>query len=83
MLWNKCFLEFKLTVLYTCSFVWNLKETSQLTTALAEWLVPMRYHTELKNQLCDVNFLVRKALYGDFLNLKKFSAKGDKISREK
>ena len=38
---KKRFLEFVLTMLYTYVFVWNHKETSQLTIALAEWLVPI------------------------------------------
>ena len=37
----KCFLEFVLTILYTYVFVWNNKQTSHLTIALAEWLVPL------------------------------------------
>ena len=58
MLWNKYFLEFVLTILYTCVFVWNLKETSHWTTALAEWLVSMWHPTELRSKLCDVTFLI-------------------------
>ena len=27
------------------------------------WLVPMRYHTKLRSNLCDVNLFERKTLY--------------------
>ena len=46
MLWSKYFLEFVLAILHTYVFVWNHEETSQLTTAVAEWLVPLWYHME-------------------------------------
>ena len=63
--------------------MWNNKETSQLTTAHSEWLVPMWYHTKLKSQLCDVNFLKVKTMYCNFVSLKVSSAKVDEILREK
>ena len=46
-------LEFVLTILCTYVFVWNQKKARQLTTVLEEWLFLMRYHTELKSELCD------------------------------
>ena len=73
-------LEFVLTILYTYISVWNHKETSKLATALAEWLVPLWYYTELRSKLCDVNFVIGKALYCDFGSLKTSSAKVDEIS---
>ena len=64
-------------------FVWNHKETSHLTSDLIEWLVPVLYHIELRNKLCDVNFPIRKTLYCNFVSLKTFSAKIDEISQGK
>ena len=52
-------------------------------TALAEWLVPMWYYTELRSILCDVNFLIMKTLYCNFVSLKTSSAKVDEISQER
>ena len=51
-------------------------------SALAEWLV-LIYHTELGNKLCDVNYLIRKTLYCNFVSLKTFSAYVDEISQGK
>ena len=45
---------------YIHVFVWNQKVTSLLNIAHSKWLLPIWYHTELKSQLCDVNFLIRK-----------------------
>ena len=39
-------------------FVRNHTETSQLTTALAEWLVPLWYQTD-RSQFRDINVLIR------------------------
>ena len=59
----------------------NHKETSQSTTTLAEWLVPMRCHAERRSKLYDINFAVRKALYRNFVSLIMSSAKVDEISQ--
>ena len=83
MLWNKCFSEFVLTILYKYVSVWNHKETSYLATALAKWLVPMCYYTELRSKLCDVIFLIRKTLYCNFDSLKTSSAMVDEILQER
>ena len=61
----------------------NHKETSQSTTALAEWLVPMRCHTERRSKLCNISFVVRKAFYRNFVSLITSSAKVDEISQGK
>ena len=63
--------------------VWSHKETSQLATALAEWLVPMWYYTELRSKLCDVNFLIRKTLYCNFVSLKTSFERVDEIYQER
>ena len=83
MLWNRCFLEFILTILYTYVFVWKHKETSQLTTALAKCLVLMWYHTEVRSKLFDVNLLIRKTLHSNFFSLKTSFTKVDVISQRK
>ena len=54
------------------------KQSNQLTTALAKWLVPMWYHIELKVQLCDASFLLTKT----FVIWKTSSAKVDEILLE-
>ena len=55
----------------------------ELATALAEWLVPMWYYTELRSKLCDVNFLIRKTLYCNFDSLKTSSTKVEEISLDR
>ena len=62
--------------------LWN-KWFLELATALAEWLVPMWYYTELRSKLCDVNFLIRKTLYCNFDSLKTSSAMVDEILQER
>ena len=59
------------------------QRNQSLTTALAEWLVAMLYHAQLRSKLCDVNLFLRKTLYYDFVSLKTFSAKVDEISQGK
>ena len=46
-------------IIYIKYFVRNHKETSQLTTALAEWLVPLWSQTEPWSQFRDINVLIR------------------------
>ena len=77
MLWNKYFLEFVLTILYTYVSVWNHKETSQLATALAG------YYTKLRSKLVDVNFLISRTLYCNLVSLETCSAKVDEILQER
>ena len=63
ILWNKYFIEFVLTILQTYVLVWNHKETSQLTTTLAESLVPLWYQgVNDVTWICTVTLSVGKRL---------------------
>ena len=48
------------------------------SVAKSGWL-----HTELRNKLCDVNFLIGKTLYCNFDSVKTSSTKVDEISQER
>ena len=63
--------------------MWNHKQTSQLTSAMAEWLGLMWYHIESKSQFCYVYFYIKKTLlYCNSVSLKTSSARVEEISRK-